>query len=70
MVGTINLDYRSLLHNFENGVWMYRCECLHDIRKDFTDTLSKCIRIDETQTRWSLPQRFVRAVLKVFTPML
>ena len=26
MIGTINLDYRSLVHHFENGVWMYKCE--------------------------------------------
>ena len=70
MVGTINLDYRSLVHHFENGVWMYRCECLKDIKKDFADTLEKCIRIDETKIKWTLPQRFVRAVLKVFAPML
>ena len=70
MVGTINLDYRSLVHHFENGVWMYRCECLKDIRKDFTDTLSQCIRIDENKIKWTLPQRFLRAVLKVFAPML
>ncbi len=27
MIGTINLDYRSLVHHFENGVWMYDCNC-------------------------------------------
>ena len=70
MVGTINLDYRSLVHHFENGVWMYRCACLKDIRKDFAATLEKCIRIDETKIQWKLSQRFVRAVLKVFAPML
>ena len=70
MVGTINLDYRSLVHHFENGVWMYRCECLKAIRNDFEDTLDKCIRIDESKIRWTLLQRFVRAVLKVFAPML
>ena len=70
MVGTINLDYRSLVHHFENGVWMYRCECLKAIRNDFEDTLDKCIRIDESKIRLTLLQRFVRAVLKVFAPML
>ena len=70
MVGTINLDYRSLVHNFENGVWMYRCECLKDIREDFADTLKKCVRIDESKIRWSLVQRFVRSVVKVFAPMM
>lgn len=66
----VNLDYRSLVHNFENGVWMYRCDCLKDIRQDFADTLETCIRIDETKIKWSLVQRFVRSVVKVFTPML
>ena len=70
MVGTINLDYRSLVHNFENGVWMYRCDCLKDIKEDFADTLKKCIRIDETTIKWSLTQRFVRSIVKVFTPMM
>ena len=70
MVGTINLDYRSLVHHFENGVWMYRCGCLKDIKEDFAETLEKCIRIDETKIRWTLPQRFLRAVLKIFAPML
>ena len=70
MVGTINLDYRSLVHNFENGVWMYRCDCLKDIEQDFAETLEKCIRIDESKIKWSLIQRFVRSVVKVFTPMM
>ena len=25
IIGTINLDYRSLVHHFENGVWLYNC---------------------------------------------
>lgn len=70
MVGTINLDYRSLVHNFENGVWMYRCDCLQNIRQDFRDTLEKCIPIDETKTKWSLTQRFIRSIAKVFAPMM
>ena len=70
MVGTINLDYRSLVHHFENGVWMYRCDCLPDIKADFDNTLSKSIRVDESMIRWSVPKRFFRAVLKVFAPMM
>ena len=34
MLGTINLDDRSLVHHFENGVWMYRCDCLRDLKAD------------------------------------
>lgn len=34
IVGTINLDYRSLVHHFENGVWLYKHEVLKQIRED------------------------------------
>ncbi len=68
MVGTINLDYRSLVHNFENGVWMYRCRCLSDIKQDFNDTLEKCIPI--TETNWTIPQRLLQSIAKVFAPMM
>ena len=37
---------------------------------DFSHTLEKCIRIDNTNAKWTLARRFVRAVLKVFAPML
>ena len=33
--GTINLDYRSLYHHFENGCWIYDSDIAAAIRKDF-----------------------------------
>ena len=41
MIGTINLDYRSLVHHFENGVWMYECSSIKDIKRDIEDTCCK-----------------------------
>lgn len=70
MVGTINLDYRSLVHHFENGVWMHRCESVERIKEDFEGTFRKSIPMDKSNTRWNLAQRVIRAVLKVFAPML
>lgn len=70
MVGTINLDYRSLVHHFENGVWMHRCSAVDRIREDFKATFLQCIPMNKDNTKWNLPQRFVRAVLKVFAPLL
>lgn len=43
MIGTINLDYRSLAHHFENGLWMYKCDLIEDIKRDFADTFDKSI---------------------------
>ena len=70
MVGTINLDYRSLVHHFENGVWMYRCESISTIREDFANTLSKSIHVDEKMLKTDLLHRFIRALVKIFAPML
>ena len=42
VVGTINLDYRSLYHHFECATYMYRTACIPDIERDFQETLSKC----------------------------
>ena len=33
--GTINLDYRSLYHHFENGCFIADCDAVADIRADF-----------------------------------
>ena len=70
MIGTINLDYRSLVHHFENGVWLYRCSCLGDLKADMEETMQKSERIVPERLRTTLPQRFVRAVVKIFAPLL
>ena len=70
MVGTINMDYRSLVHHFENGVWMHRSACVDSIREDFENIFHQSILMSRDNTKWNLPQRFIRAVLKVFAPML
>ena len=45
VVGTINLDYRSLYHHFECGAYLYKVQALEDIRSDFLQTQGKCRRI-------------------------
>jgi len=70
MIGTINLDYRSLAHHFENGVWMYRCTCIDDIRTDFEDTFERSVRIEDSMLKKSLLHRIVRSLVKIFAPML
>lgn len=70
MVGTINLDYRSLVHHFENGVWMYDCEAIKDIKKDIDETLNKSILISNDMLKTNLFSRFIRALVRIFAPML
>lgn len=41
VVGTINLDYRSLYHHFECAVYLYKVDAIQDIYRDYMDTLNK-----------------------------
>lgn len=70
MIGTINLDYRSLVHHFENGVWMYRCEAVRALKMDMEDTLLKCIEVTPEMLKTNLWQRVIRAVVRIVAPML
>lgn len=70
MIGTINLDYRSLVHHFENGVWMYQCEANKSLKADIADTFTKCIEVTPDMLKTNLLQRFICAVVRIFAPML
>ena len=70
MIGTINLDYRSLVHHFENGVWLYKSSAVMDMKNDILKTLDKCIEISESDLKDTLTKRFIRALVKIFAPML
>lgn len=70
MIGTINLDYRSLVHHFENGIWMYRCSAVRELKADILDILRKSIAVTPDMLKTNLLQRFVRAVVRIFAPML
>ncbi len=70
LIGTINLDYRSLVHHFENGVWMYRTESIRDIQDDIDATIEQSIEITPDMLKTGLLNRLVRSVVRIFAPML
>lgn len=70
MIGTINLDYRSLVHHFENGVWMYRCDSISALKKDIDETLEKSEEVTPDMLKTGLFTRFVRSIVRIFAPML
>ena len=40
--GTINLDYRSLYHHFENGCLIAGCDAVDQIKNDFDELFPQC----------------------------
>lgn len=70
MVGTINMDYRSLVHHFENGVWLYNADCLADIKSDIVSTIEQSIFVNPNGVKTNLFKRFVRCIVRIFAPLL
>jgi len=70
VVGTINLDYRSLYHHFECAAYLYRCPCLADMEKDFQETLKDCRLVTE-QTIKEIPlgMKIQGWLMKGFSPL-
>ena len=68
IVGTINLDYRSLIHHYECGVFMVNTQCIASIKEDFL-SLFQC-----SQNMSGFEQKklitFMCRLLAAFTPML
>ncbi len=71
IVGTINLDYRSLYHHFECGVLMYQTSAVAEVKDDFLKTLEVCTVVDE-QFLQSIPwyKRLVRSIIRLFAPLM
>ncbi|MBR5182550.1 MAG: cardiolipin synthase [Clostridiales bacterium] len=71
VVGTINLDFRSLYHHFENAVYMYRTDCIPDIKKDFEDTFAVCRNVTKKYSiRPNLFVRFYKSILRLVAPLM
>lgn len=71
VVGTINLDYRSLYHHFECAVYMAFTPCIEDVEKDFLYTLNKCRRVTLELIKKEKPSVKIRgAILKLIAPLI
>ena len=71
VVGTINLDYRSLYLHFECAAYIYDNPVIQDIEEDFNQTLKKCERITvENCRRFSWPSRIAGRALKIVAPLM
>lgn len=67
--GTINLDYRSLVHHFECGVWMYNAKCIKDMKDNFLNTQDVSLEIKLKDFKLKGWKKLVVEVMKVFFPL-
>ncbi len=71
VVGSINLDYRSLYLHFECAAWFLGSSIVHDVKDDFENTLTKCEEITPDIYKNMNPLRkLLNAVLRLFAPLM
>lgn len=71
VVGTINLDYRSLYHHFECATYLYDMPVVMDIKKDISETLKLCQEVHlEDLKKQKLSMVIIGKVLKVLAPLM
>ncbi|MBP2623941.1 cardiolipin synthase [Streptococcus oricebi] len=70
VVGTINFDYRSLVHHYENAVLMYQTPSLKEIKEDFEAMFRVSQEIHEGAIKNTWYQRLLKEIVQLFAPML
>ena len=71
VVGSVNLDYRSLYHHFECGTYLTGVPCIGAIKADFLETIALSREITpEMLKEEKLYRRVIGAVMKLIAPLL
>ena len=71
MVGTCNMDFRSFHLHFECSALMYESSAIFKVKKDMLDSMKLSHLVDFIETQdVSIPVRILRAILKVFAPLM
>lgn len=71
VVGTINLDFRSLYLHFECGAYIYRNRVIADIEKDYQETLARCQEVSMSYFRKiPLLSRLSGRLFRLFGPLM
>lgn len=70
VVGTINFDYRSFYHHFENAVYFSSCQAVKDLERDCEETFAISTLCTKENTKRSVVGRIVDSLLRVFETLL
>ena len=71
VVGTINLDYRSLYHHFECATYLYQTDCIPEIEADLQETLAQCMEVTpETIRREKFSYKLMGSLMKFIAPLM
>lgn len=70
VVGTINMDYRSLYLHFECGTFFYGSEAVKDLKRDVLETMELSREVSSRDFKSGLIGVTLNAILQVLAPLL
>ncbi len=70
IVGTINMDYRSLYLHMECAVLLVQCQALHQLKLDYIVTFEKSRRVTIKDCKKRRRSRLWQAILRTISPLL
>ncbi len=70
VVGSINTDYRSLYHHFENACLFVDHPVVFDVKSDFETTFPSCEELEPRHHRMPLLYNVYLSILRLFAPLL
>ena len=70
VVGSINMDYRSLFLHFECGALLFHNSQVIALRDDVRATLPQCREVQLSDCRTSLPGTLLDSVLRLLSPLM
>lgn len=71
IIGTINMDYRSLYHHFENGVFIHNAACIKDMRDDFENIFKASYEVTEKYASGrSTSLRIIQCLWRFVAPLV
>lgn len=70
VVGSVNLDYRSLVHNYECGIWMYNTSSIVEIKDDFNEITKDSIKIELNKYKIKWYEKLIYELISIFSPLL
>ncbi len=68
--GTINMDYRSLYHHFENGCLYYGSDAVADTKRDFEWMFAQSREVTESYRAPGAGMRLRMLFLRLFSPLM
>lgn len=70
VIGTANLDFRSLYLNFECGICLYETKCIHNMKNDFEESIKLSKEISLKECKGNFFTRILQDFCRLFAPLM